>query len=138
MSVWAHDKVWINTLASFGILFFCGICFNLCHCVFLHKKKIGKKTHKVCGTPKTNMFFSITAREEQALAKDPPNSPNLCKNSHIVLSQSPTVLYNILFKAVYKHYPNNLQITTGSRPTTPHFIKNLPVRHTYIFHNITL
>ena len=79
-----------------------------------------------------------TAREGQPLAKDPANSPKFCKNSYIVLSQSPTVLYNILFQTVYEYHPKNLQIKTGSRPTTPHFIKILPVRHTYIFHNAVL
>ena len=80
-------------------------------------------------------LWCIIAREGQPLAKDPANSPKFCKNSYIVLSQSPTVLYNILFQAVYEYHPKNLQIKTGSRPTTPHFIKILPGRHTYIFHN---
>ena len=78
-------------------------------------------------------IYIYIARQGGAPAKDPPNSPNLCKKSHILLSQSPTVPYNILFKAVYEYHPKDLQIKTGSRHPTPHYIKNLPVRQTYIF-----
>ena len=60
MNVWAHDKVWINTLASFGILFFCRFfLFNLCHWVFHHqKKRLEEKNSQSLQYPKkTNMIF---------------------------------------------------------------------------------
>ena len=59
MNIWAHDKSFGSRLASFGILFFCGICFNLWDLEFFAtKKKIGKKKLTKFAVPqKPNMFF---------------------------------------------------------------------------------
>ena len=44
-----------------------------------------------------------------------------------------TVSCIIYIQAVYEYYPKNPKTKAGSRPTTPQYIKTLPVRQTYIF-----